>query len=111
MTKRLARFWSAGAAIVLVWPVASAVATGQDRTAQVDAVFTRFTAGTPGCAVGVGLDGRVALSRAYGAADLEHGVPNGAETIFEAASMSKPVFAYAVLKLCETKVLGPDTPR
>jgi CubicO group peptidase (beta-lactamase class C family) len=36
--------------------------------------------------------------------------PVAAETIFEAASMSKPVFAYAVLKLCEKKVLALDTP-
>src|SRR5262249_52601626 len=32
------------------------------------------------------------------------------DTIFEAASMSKPVFAYAVMKLCEKGVLNLDTP-
>ena len=30
--------------------------------------------------------------------------------MFEAASMSKPVFAYVVMKLCETGVLNLDTP-
>ena len=47
-----------------------APATITDHTAQVDAVFARFTSTTPGCAVGVGLDGRPALQRAYGMADL-----------------------------------------
>lgn len=32
------------------------------------------------------------------------------DTVFEAASMSKPVFAYAVMKLCERGVLNLDTP-
>jgi CubicO group peptidase (beta-lactamase class C family) len=32
------------------------------------------------------------------------------ETLFEAASLSKPVFAYAALKLCDTGLLDLDTP-
>jgi CubicO group peptidase (beta-lactamase class C family) len=36
--------------------------------------------------------------------------PLTAETQFQGASLSKPVFAYAVLKLCETGVLDLDTP-
>ena len=32
------------------------------------------------------------------------------DTLFEAASMSKPVFAYVVVKLCETGVMNLDTP-
>jgi len=76
-----------------------APATITDRTAQVDTVFARFTSTTPGCAVGVGLDGRPALQRAYGMADLEHDVPNAAGTIFEAGSVSKQFTAAAVLLL------------
>jgi len=30
--------------------------------------------------------------------------------MFEAASMSKPLFAYAVMKLCEKGVMNLDTP-
>jgi CubicO group peptidase (beta-lactamase class C family) len=36
--------------------------------------------------------------------------PVDQSTVFEAASMSKPVFAYAVMKLCERGVLNLDTP-
>src|SRR5207248_1472461 len=32
------------------------------------------------------------------------------DTVFEAGSTSKPVFAYAVLKLCEKGVMNLDTP-
>ena len=75
--------------LLLVIAAAAALSLEQtstvaDRTAQVDAVFARWTNATPGCAVGVGVDGRPALQRAYGMADLEHDVPNGADTIFEA---------------------------
>ena len=54
---------------------------------------------TPGCAVGVSDDGRIVLEKAYGMADLEHGVPNRPDTIFEAGSVSKQFTAAAVLLL------------
>ena len=37
-------------------------------------------------------------------------VPVDYDTVFEAQSMSKPVFAYRVMKLCEQGVLDLDTP-
>src|SRR6187431_1488733 len=85
-------------------------ATVADRTAQVDAVFARWTNATPGCAVGVGVDGRPALQRAYGMADLEHDVPNGADTVFEAGSVSKQFTAAAVLLLAREGKLSLDDP-
>src|SRR6266699_426718 len=48
--------------------------------------------------------------RAFGVKDAASKVPVDDATMFEAASMSKPVFAYAVLKLCERGVLDLDTP-
>ena len=60
---------------------------------QVDRIFARWNGETPGCAVGVGVKGRPVLERAYGMADLEHGVANTADTIFEAGSVSKMVSA------------------
>jgi CubicO group peptidase (beta-lactamase class C family) len=46
-------------------------------------------------------DGKTLLSRAYGLADLEHGVPNTPSTVFEAGSASKQFTAAAILLLAE----------
>ncbi|HET7695784.1 MAG TPA: serine hydrolase domain-containing protein [Vicinamibacterales bacterium] len=94
---------------------AGSLAFGQSATrpasdSTVDAVFARWTASTPGCAVGVGRDGRVALARAYGMADLERDVPNTADTIFEAGSVSKQFTAAAVLLLARDGKLSLDDP-
>lgn len=64
----------------------------------------------PGVSVALIRDGAIAWRRAFGVKDASTKRPVDTETIFEAASMSKPVFAYAVLKLCEKKVLDLDTP-
>jgi CubicO group peptidase (beta-lactamase class C family) len=80
-----------------------------DRAAAVNAVFSRWSTTTPGCAVGVGADGKV-LQRAYGMADLEHDVPNTPETIFEAGSVSKQFTAAAVLLLAREGKLSIDDP-
>jgi CubicO group peptidase (beta-lactamase class C family) len=78
--------------------------------ASVDAVFSRWTTATPGCAVGVGVNGKAVLERAYGMADLEHDVPNAPDTIFEAGSVSKQFTAAAVLLLARDGKLSIDDP-
>lgn len=75
-----------------------------------DAVFARFTPDTPGCAVGVSVDGAVVASRGYGMADLEHDVPITPDTIFEAGSVSKQFTAAAVLLLARDGALSLDDP-
>lgn len=75
----------------------------------VDAVFARWNAAdAPGCAVAVSEEGQVVLSRAYGMADLEHGVPNTASTVFEAGSVSKQLTAAAVVLLAQQGRLSLD---
>ena len=64
----------------------------------------------PGCSIALIRKGEVAWSRGFGVADVASNVPVDGGTIFGAQSMSKPVFAYAVLKLCETGVLNLDAP-
>ena len=66
---------------------------------SVDAVFAEWTSATPGCAVGVELDGRTVVEKGFGLADLERGVANRGDTIFEAGSVSKQFTAAAVLLL------------
>ena len=84
-----------GAALA-VSPAARA-ARDDVNEARVDAWFSRFTPATAGCAVGVSAGGKVVLEKAYGMTDLEHGVPNRPDSIFEIASVSKQFTAAAVL--------------
>ena len=65
---------------------------------------------TPGCAVGVAVDGKPVLTKGYGMADLEHGVKNDADTIFEAGSVSKQFTAAAILLLAKEGKLSLDDP-
>ena len=97
--------------------VAAAVVTSfvvraapQTRDADVDKIFAKWTSSTPGCAVGVGVDGKPALLKAYGLADLEHDVKNTPDTIFEAGSVSKQFTAAAVLLLAREGKLSLDDP-
>jgi CubicO group peptidase (beta-lactamase class C family) len=76
----------------------------------VDALFASWTDATPGCAVGLSRAGQVLLERAYGMADLERGVANRPDTIFEAGSVSKQFTAAAVLLLAEDGKLSLDDP-
>src|SRR5690242_1715934 len=64
----------------------------------------------PGASIAVIRDGRIAWHRHFGVRDSSTGVPVDADTVFSAQSMSKPVFAYRVMKLCEQGVLDLDAP-
>ena len=55
-------------------------------------------------------DGKPALAKAYGMADLEHDVQNTPDTIFEAGSVSKQFTAAAVLLLAREGKLSLDDP-
>ncbi|MGE0814705.1 MAG: serine hydrolase domain-containing protein [Vicinamibacterales bacterium] len=91
-------------------PAAQAAAAAASPAAEVDRVFSRFSAATPGCAVGVGVNGAPVLARGYGTADLEHDVPIGPETIFEAGSVSKQFTAAAVMALVHDGRVSLDDP-
>lgn len=71
-----------------------------DSVTRVNEIFADFhLANSPGCAVGVSREGRVILRRAFGMADLEHGIANEPGTIFEAGSVAKQFTAAAVVLL------------
>jgi CubicO group peptidase (beta-lactamase class C family) len=70
--------------------------------ANVDAIFLQWNKpDVPGCAIGIEHKGAPALFRAYGSADLEHGVAIDASTVFEAGSVSKQFTAALALILVE----------
>jgi len=65
---------------------------------------------TPGLALVIVRDAQIVWNRAFGLRDRAANAPATPATVFEAASMSKPVFAYAVMKLHERGILHLDTP-
>src|SRR6185295_14840390 len=73
----------------------------QDKTSEIDKIFSWATPATPGCAVAVSQHGKVVVNRAFGLADLERDVPISPATIFDAGSLRKQFVAAAVLILVE----------
>jgi CubicO group peptidase (beta-lactamase class C family) len=66
--------------------------------------------GVPGLAIAVVRDGRTEWVGSFGVADKQTARPVGDGTLFGAASLSKTVFAYAVLKLVDAGKLDLDAP-
>jgi CubicO group peptidase (beta-lactamase class C family) len=67
-------------------------------------------ADVPGASIAVIKDANLIWRRGFGVKDSATKAPVDNDTLFEAASVSKTVFAYAALKLCEKGVIGLDTP-
>jgi CubicO group peptidase (beta-lactamase class C family) len=67
-------------------------------------------ASVPGLSIAVVDRGAVVWARSFGVLNASTERPVLAETRFEAASMSKPVFAYGVLQLAEQQRLDLDRP-
>ncbi|HVT58637.1 MAG TPA: serine hydrolase domain-containing protein [Thermoanaerobaculia bacterium] len=79
------------------------------RTVKADAVFARFDhRDSPGCALAVVRDGRVAYARGYGMASLELAVPITPLTVFDIGSTSKQFTAASVLLLAQEGKLSLD---
>ena len=64
----------------------------------------------PGLSIAIIKDAKLGWRRGFGVKDNASKEPVDNDTMFEAASMSKPVFAYVVMKLCEKGVMNLDTP-
>jgi CubicO group peptidase (beta-lactamase class C family) len=68
------------------------------------------TAEIPGLSAAVVRDGAIAWSGAFGVRDTESRAPVTPGTLFDAASLTKPVVAYAALRLADRGVLSLDRP-
>ncbi|HOZ23667.1 MAG TPA: serine hydrolase domain-containing protein, partial [Thermomonas sp.] len=66
--------------------------------------------GVPGIGIAVVEAGRLAWSRGFGVTHAERGTPVEDGTLWEAASLSKPVFAYMVMQLVDRGELALDAP-
>jgi CubicO group peptidase (beta-lactamase class C family) len=64
----------------------------------------------PGASISLIQNKDIGWTKSFGIADAESKIPVNDETMFEVCSMSKPVFAYLVLKLVEQGKLDLDKP-
>ena len=66
--------------------------------------------GVPAIGMAVVERGRLSWSVVTGVLHAQHKTPANSDTIFEVASLSKPVFAYAVLQMVDRGLLDLDRP-
>ncbi|MGO8970921.1 MAG: serine hydrolase [Myxococcaceae bacterium] len=64
----------------------------------------------PGVSIALILDGHIAWARGYGVLDVTSKAPVTPKTLFQAASLSKPVTALAVLRLADQGQLSLQAP-
>lgn len=82
------------------------------QPAKLDQFVTQLmdSARIPGLSMVLIRGNKVVYTKAYGLTKADSTQPVATTTIFEAASLSKPVFAYAVMQLVEEKELDLDKP-
>lgn len=103
-------------ALLLAFPLAGIAAdpvaaqtTAQSPEQQVDALFAKWSKpDVPGASVVVIRDGKILLSKGYGMADLERGVPITSQTVFNVGSISKQFTAFAIQLLVQDGKLSLD---
>ena len=90
----------------------TAAATWEARIAEIETRLRQSMSArqVPGVSLAVIRDARIAWAGHFGVRDRTRGVPVDEATVFSGQSMSKPVFAYRVMKLCEQRVLDLDAP-
>jgi CubicO group peptidase (beta-lactamase class C family) len=80
-----------------------------EQRAEIDAIFAEWDReDSPGCALGVVIDGKLAWARGYGMSNLEHDIPITPASIFHIASISKQFTAFSILLLAEEGLLSLD---
>lgn len=100
------------------WPAQAALSADKHSaspTWQLSAAFLRHLprllelASVPGLSLGI-IEGGRTWCRGFGQAVEEPAQPALPDTVFEAASLGKPLFAYAVLRLVDAGLLELDRP-
>jgi CubicO group peptidase (beta-lactamase class C family) len=79
---------------------------------QIDAVVGQAMRAhnVPGASVAVLKNGEVVWAKGYGMADPARGIPVTPDTVFDAASIAKPVTAWGIMTLVEDGLLDLDAP-
>ena len=96
----------------LAQPIVQRIDGSTITSANLDTILPRIMkqAGVIGMSIAVVNEARPVYVRAFGLRDREQKLPVTPETAFEAASLTKPVFAYMVMGLVKDKLLDLDTP-
>lgn len=108
MRRRLLAAGAAIAGVPLLGRAATSPHAGTDFGRFVEAQMRQ--ANIPGLGVGYAVDGRIRFVRGYGHADLAARRPVTADTMFHAASLTKPVVATGIMMLSEAGKLDLDEP-
>jgi CubicO group peptidase (beta-lactamase class C family) len=95
---------------VVLAALASPCLRADGQFSEIDALFTDYGAGTPGCALGVMRDGEFAYRQGYGMANLEHDIPLTPSSVFRIGSTSKQFTAAAIALLAERGQIRLDDP-
>ncbi len=87
-------------------------AENEELIARLEKAIPRLMrdADVPGLSLALIKNGEIFRQRGFGVKNVETKEPVDDSTVFEAASLSKPVFAYAVLKMAESGKLDLDAP-
>jgi CubicO group peptidase (beta-lactamase class C family) len=76
---------------------------------KIDTLFSKWdNAQSPGCVVGIVRNDSLIFAKGYGMANLEYGVPNTPQTVYQMASVSKQFTAYAIILLAQQGKLQLD---
>lgn len=72
-----------------------------DVDKKMDSLFSHYNTHTPGVSIVVVKDGKTIFKKSYGSANLEYGIANTPETVFQIASVSKQFTAFAIYLLAK----------
>jgi CubicO group peptidase (beta-lactamase class C family) len=89
-------------------PAATQTVLPDSTVRRIDAVFARYPADAPGCALGVFQNGRISFAKGYGLANVEYGVPITPQTPFIMGSVSKQFTAATIALLVEQGRISLD---
>jgi CubicO group peptidase (beta-lactamase class C family) len=112
--KRCPAYVCIASLFILSLPVANSGVRGSGRLTRTRDNFpvpTLMIQGeVPGLAIAIVRNDRVVFLAGYGKKNTTTGDPVRRDTVFEAASLSKPVVAYVVLKLVDQQKVSLDAP-
>ncbi|NTV80818.1 MAG: serine hydrolase [Candidatus Aminicenantes bacterium] len=83
-------------------------AVASDLDASIPALMKE--AWIPGLQIALVRDGKVVWQKSYGVKNAKTGALVTDDTLFEAASLTKPFFAYAVMKMADEGIIDLDRP-